>query len=106
MVPCGVLACCSTPWDAFSPVANHRTHSFMLEFLYAVFHASYVCADASRSSHLSAVRGWAPIFNIVFVAIRSRVASIIGLLPVPRFDFFYAASSALMYSRITLMSVW
>ena len=48
------------------------------------------------------VHGWAPVFNIAFVAMRSRVASVIGLLPVPRFDFFCAASSAFMYLRKNL----
>ena len=67
---------------------TQRNRSFMSTVLYAVFHAFHVFADASRSSHLSVVRGWAPVFNIAFVGMRSRVASVIGLFPVPRFGFF------------------
>ena len=39
----------------------------MLAVLYAVFHASHVCADASIFSHFSVVYGCAPVFNIMFV---------------------------------------
>ena len=105
-VLCGVPAWRSAPWAALSPVSSRRTRSFMSAVLYAVFHAYHVCVDASRSYHLFVVHGWAPVFNIAFVTMRSRVASIIGLLPVPRFDFLCAASSALMYSRIPSLSVW
>ena len=51
-------------------------------------HASHVCADASRSSHLSVVCVCVSLFNIAFVVVRSRVASMIRLLTVPRLDFF------------------
>ena len=105
-VPCGATVWRSAPWAAFSSVDNHQTCSFMSAVLYAVFHVSHVCADASRSSHLSMVRECAPVFNIAFVAMRSRVASMIRLLPVPRLDFFWAASSAFIYSRIPSLSVW
>ena len=105
-VSCGATVWCSAPWSAFSAVANLWTRSFVPVVLYAIFHASHVCAYASRSSHLSVVRGCMPVFNVVSVAMSSRVASVIGLLPFPRLDFFWEDSNAFIYSRIPSLSVW